>query len=359
MRFRHQQHMKFSRLLLALVVGFLFPLVAPAQVAVSVSVAPPPLITYSQPACPVDGYIWTPGYWAYDDGDYYWVDGVWVPPPQVGYLWTPGYWAFANGLYLFNTGYWGPRVGFYGGVNYGYGYGGNGYYGGRWQGNRFQYNTAVTRVNTTVIHNTYVNRNFVTATRTRASYNGPGGVTARPTAEQRAAANGPHVSPTSQQLAQRQTAAATKAHRVPARPAGNAAVAANGQRAVNNHPVATTNQNNLKKQSPSTQIKKPATTSATTVNRQNNVARNNYKKPQTEAAYKKPQTTAATPRKVSSQSTSHATASSNQAKTRNTAHAQTPKPAKATSQQAPKKAPQKTAPKAAPKAVPKEKAAER
>ena len=26
-----------------------------------------------------------------------------------------------------NAGYWGPHVGFYGGINYGYGYGGVGY----------------------------------------------------------------------------------------------------------------------------------------------------------------------------------------------------------------------------------------
>jgi hypothetical protein len=43
------------------------------QFAVSVSFGPPALPVYSQPLCPGEGYIWTPGYWAYDDsyGDYY------------------------------------------------------------------------------------------------------------------------------------------------------------------------------------------------------------------------------------------------------------------------------------------------
>ena len=67
-----------------------------------------------------------------------------------------------------------PHVGFYGGVNYGYGYTGNGYWGGRWSGNNFQYNTAVTRVNTNVINNTYVNNSFTkNVNANRTSFNGP------------------------------------------------------------------------------------------------------------------------------------------------------------------------------------------
>ena len=126
----------------------------------------------------------------YDDYyDYYWVPGVWVPPPRVGLLWTPPWWGWNNGAYAFNQGYWGPHVGFYGGVNYGYGYTGNGYWGGRWSGNTFQYNTAVTRVNKTVIHNTYVNNSFAkNVNANRTSFNGGhNGIKAEPNAEQRSA----------------------------------------------------------------------------------------------------------------------------------------------------------------------------
>src|SRR5713226_7503522 len=49
--------------------------------------APPPLPDYEQPPCPEDGYMWTPGYWAWGGGGYYWVPGTWVQPPQVGLLW--------------------------------------------------------------------------------------------------------------------------------------------------------------------------------------------------------------------------------------------------------------------------------
>src|ERR1700755_295765 len=175
-----------------------------AQVDIAVNWAPPPLPVYEQPACPVAGYIWTPGYWGWNSDyyDYYWVPGVWVPPPSVGLLWTPPWWGWRNGVYAFNQGYWGPSVGFYGGVNYGFGYTGDGYWGGRWNGNTFNYTTAVTRVNTNVVHNTYVNNsvnNQLNAN--RASFNGPNGVNAQETAAQKAAAaNAKKIPPTSKQL---------------------------------------------------------------------------------------------------------------------------------------------------------------
>ena len=55
-----------------------------AQVGVSITIGPPPLPVYQQPLCPGEGYIWTPGYWAYDYDydDYYWVPGTWVLAPR-------------------------------------------------------------------------------------------------------------------------------------------------------------------------------------------------------------------------------------------------------------------------------------
>src|SRR5579862_2345214 len=94
-----------------------------AQVSVGVSIqanyAPPVIPVYTQPACPVDGYIWQPGYWAYDPNinDYYWVPGVWVAPPDPGLYWTPGFWGYSGAYYVYHPGYWGLHVGFYGGIN--------------------------------------------------------------------------------------------------------------------------------------------------------------------------------------------------------------------------------------------------
>jgi hypothetical protein len=115
-----------------------------AQVSIGISVGfgPPAIPVYEQPICPADGLLWTPGYWAYDaGGGYYWVPGTWVEAPQVGFLWTPGYWGWGGAAFFFHEGYWGPQVGFYGGINYGFGYGGVGFEGGRWDGGRFSYNT--------------------------------------------------------------------------------------------------------------------------------------------------------------------------------------------------------------------------
>ncbi len=161
------------------------PAKSPAGVAVSITIAPPVLPVYVQPPCPAEGYLWTPGYWAYGPYGYYWVPGVWVQPLRIGFLWTPGYWGFVGGGYFWHAGYWGPHVGFYGGVNYGFGYSGIGFAGGFWSGNVFRYNTAVTNVNTAVIRNVYVDRTVLNNTRianNRANFNGPGGVIARPTA---------------------------------------------------------------------------------------------------------------------------------------------------------------------------------
>ncbi len=168
-------------------------------IGISVNFGPPALPIYEQPICPSDGYLWTPGYWAYDDGDgYYWVPGTWVEPPQVGFLWTPGYWGWGSGAYLFHEGYWGNEVGFYGGINYGFGYGGSGYEGGRWDGSHFSYNTYVNHVDTNVIHNTYNTR--VTVSDTHVSFNGgSGGVSARPTAHEESFASEHHVGPVAAQ----------------------------------------------------------------------------------------------------------------------------------------------------------------
>ena len=204
-------------LLLAGFVGVLSlaPSPAKAQIAVGVSIriAPPAIPVYEQPPCPVEGYLWTPGYWAYGPAGYYWVPGVWVAPPRVGLLWTPGYWGWSGGVYAWHAGYWGPHVGFYGGVNYGFGYGGVGFVGGEWRGGRFAYNTAVVRVNTTVVHNVYVNRTVIVNNNVRTSFNGgPGGIERRENAEELRAAHEQHIERTSLQASHEHTASLNHAN---------------------------------------------------------------------------------------------------------------------------------------------------
>jgi len=196
---------------LLLAVGLLtIPVQSHAQVAVGISVriGPPVLPVYVQPFCPGPGYIWVPGYWAYGPDGYFWVPGTWVFPPEVGLLWTPGYWAFDDGFYAWYPGYWGPVVGYYGGINYGFGYTGAGFFGGYWRGGTFFYNRSVTNVDVTVVRNTY-NTTVINNNVNRVSFNGgPGGTTVRPTSQELSAARQHHVSMTSDQT-QHQQAAST------------------------------------------------------------------------------------------------------------------------------------------------------
>ncbi len=196
----------FRTFLFALLICAL-PASAFAGVFISVGFAPPVLPVYAQPPCPAEGYLWTPGYWGYGAAGYYWVPGVWVRPPRVGLLWTPGYWGFGGGVYAWHPGYWGPHVGFYGGVNYGFGYTGVGFVGGFWGGGFFHYNTAVFNVNRTYVHNTYIDRTVIHNTYVNhASFNGPGGIMARPTAQERMAMNEQHFGSTPNQMAHAQAA---------------------------------------------------------------------------------------------------------------------------------------------------------
>jgi len=221
----------------------------------SVDVAPPPLPVYEQPPIPGDGYVWTPGYWAYGASGYYWVPGTWVLPPYAGALWTPGYWGWDNGYYAFSPGYWGLSIGFYGGINYGFGYGGIGYDGGYWRNGVFFYNRTVNNIGTvnvrnvynrTVINNTTINRTAATtANGTRTSFNGgTGGVTAKPTAAELAAAQQRHTQPVAAQQRQLQLASRNRAmlasvnHGAPAIAATQKAGAFSGAGIVKAHDVS-------------------------------------------------------------------------------------------------------------------------
>jgi hypothetical protein len=175
---------------------------------VAITIGPPPIPVYEQPFCPSEGYLWVPGYWAYDYdfADYYWVPGTWVMAPEVGFLWTPGYWGWEGGRFMFYDGYWGPTIGFYGGVNYGFGYFGSGFEGGRWDRGHFFYNRAVMNVNVTEIHNVY-NTTVINRNENRVSFNGGnGGINARATREEEAAAHERHIAPVAAQTEHMQAA---------------------------------------------------------------------------------------------------------------------------------------------------------
>lgn len=203
----------FGLMLLVIPAALSSPSSAQIAIGISVRVGPPALPVYDQPICPGEGYLWTPGYWAWSDDDgYYWVPGTWVEAPEPGLLWTPGYWGWNEGAYMWNSGYWGPQVGFYGGINYGFGYGSSGFYGGEWRSGAFFYNTAVMHVNTTVIRNVYVNRTVIVNNNSHVAFNGgQGGVSARPTPQQEAYAHETHHPPVAAQMQQEHAASQNRA----------------------------------------------------------------------------------------------------------------------------------------------------
>jgi hypothetical protein len=102
-------------------------------------------------------------------------------------------------VYVWHAGYWGPHIGFYGGVNYGFGYFGNGYEGGYWRDRHFYYNRTVNNINITNVHiynKTVINN----VTVNRISYNGGrGGIMTRPTHEQETWSREHHFEPTNLQ----------------------------------------------------------------------------------------------------------------------------------------------------------------
>ena len=195
--------MRAIRVLLAvatITVAGALPSAPKAQVLVNITVAPPVLPVYVQPVIPGPDYIWAPGYWAWGPDGYYWVPGTWVLAPAPGLLWTPGYWGWNDGFYVWHAGYWGPRIGFYGGINYGFGYTGVGYQGGYWNGRVFMYNTAVVNVGSVNITNVYNKTVINNTTVTNVSFNGgKGGIVAQPNPQELAAANDKHTQATALQ----------------------------------------------------------------------------------------------------------------------------------------------------------------
>src|ERR1017187_9938291 len=173
---------------LSLTSGLLISAAATAAVdiGVSINIAPPELPVYEQPA---------------------------VPGP--GYLWSPGYWGFFDGAYLWHGGYWGPHVGFYGGVNYGYGYGGHGYEGGEWRGGAFFYKRSVKKISNNVRITNVYNRTVVNnVTVNRVSFNGGnGGIAAQASRGEVAAEHERHLAPVGEQMHHEQAARANPALR--------------------------------------------------------------------------------------------------------------------------------------------------
>ena len=84
------------------------PAVARVNLNLGIEVAPPPPQVEVVPA-PRPGYVWAPGYWAWEGGRHVWVGGHWVSVRR-GYYWVPDRWVEYRGPrgahWHFQPGHW-------------------------------------------------------------------------------------------------------------------------------------------------------------------------------------------------------------------------------------------------------------
>lgn len=82
-----------------------FPLATSARVDIDVDIAPPPAVVEDAPLRP--GYVYTPGYWDWDDAHhrYDWRRGEYRRA-QPGERWVPHAWLEHDGRYHFERGHW-------------------------------------------------------------------------------------------------------------------------------------------------------------------------------------------------------------------------------------------------------------
>jgi hypothetical protein len=75
------------------------PAAAQVGMAVTIGVPPPPLRAEALPP-PRRGYVWAPGYWAWNGRRHVWVSGYWVHVRHHQYY-TPGRWVQGPGGWQF------------------------------------------------------------------------------------------------------------------------------------------------------------------------------------------------------------------------------------------------------------------
>jgi hypothetical protein len=85
-------------------VVLMMPATNPANAAVIVGVAPPPVRVEVAPRARV-GYVWTPGYWRWNGHHHVWVGGYWLPA-RPGWRWAPAHWAPYGARWRYYPGYW-------------------------------------------------------------------------------------------------------------------------------------------------------------------------------------------------------------------------------------------------------------
>lgn len=82
--------------------------VAQARVDVAIEIGvPPPVAVVETVPPPRAGYVYAPGYWAWDGHRHVWVRGRTIVE-RPGYTWVADRWDHTGGRYRFVPGYWEP-----------------------------------------------------------------------------------------------------------------------------------------------------------------------------------------------------------------------------------------------------------
>ncbi len=79
---------------------------ARTDVGVSVNIGPPPVVYETAPP-PRVGYVWAPGYWAWNGHRHVWHRGYWLHERR-GYAWAPHHWEQRGDRWYLNQGRWAP-----------------------------------------------------------------------------------------------------------------------------------------------------------------------------------------------------------------------------------------------------------
>ncbi len=66
---------------------------------------PPPAPIVEVVPAPRPGYVWTPGYWAWEGHRHVWVQGAWIAE-RPGYSYAPGHWERHGDRWQFAPGRW-------------------------------------------------------------------------------------------------------------------------------------------------------------------------------------------------------------------------------------------------------------
>jgi hypothetical protein len=73
---------------------------------VFVRVGPPRRVIETRGPMPNRGYVWVPGYHAWDGNRHYWVAGRWERPPRARARWVEHRWVKRRGGYVLVEGHW-------------------------------------------------------------------------------------------------------------------------------------------------------------------------------------------------------------------------------------------------------------